>query len=111
MIEKIQKQKEGQLILEKLKSVDWVIHLDEKAKSFDSIGIFQYINIKRFSSHKRMVFLVGGPYRFSEKIYASRQEKITLTSMTFSHKMVRLYFLEQFYRANTQLNNEPYYQI
>ena len=107
--ENIQKQKEGQLIIEKLKAGDWVVLLDEKGKSFNSIGFSQYINAKRSSSHKRMVFVVGGPYGFSEEMYARGQEKIALSNMTFSHQMVRLFFLEQLYRANTLLNNEPYH--
>lgn len=109
MSEKIQKQKEGVLILDKLKAGDWVILLDEKGKSFDSVGFSQYINAKRSGAHKRMVFVVGGPYGFSEEMYARGQEKIALSSMTFSHQMVRVFFLEQLYRANTLLNNEPYH--
>ena len=109
MSEKIQKQKEGALILEKLKAGDWVILLDEKGKTFDSIGFSQYINTRRSGSHKRMVFIVGGPYGFSEEMYARGQEKITLSSMTFSLQMIRVFFLEQLYRANTLLNNEPYH--
>lgn len=109
MSEKIQKQKEGALILEKLKAGDWVILLDEKGKTIDSIGFSQYINTRRSGSHKRMVFIVGGPYGFSEEMYARGQEKITLSSMTFSHQMIRVFFLEQLYRANTLLNNEPYH--
>ncbi len=109
MGEKIQKQKEGALILEKLKAGDWVILLDEKGKTFDSIGFSQYINTRRSGSHKRMVFIVGGPYGFSEEMYARGQEKIALSSMTFSHQMIRVFFLEQLYRVNTLLNNEPYH--
>ena len=109
MSENIQKQKEGQLIIEKLKAGDWVVLLDEKGKSFNSIYFSQYINAKRSSSHKRMVFVVGGPYGFSEEMYYRGQEKIALSNMTFSHQMVRLFFLEQLYRANTILNNEPYH--
>ena len=109
MSENIQKQKEGQLIIEKLKAGDWVVLLDEKGKPFNSIYFSQYINAKRSSSHKRMVFVVGGPYGFSEEMYYRGQEKIALSNMTFSHQMVRLFFLEQLYRANTLLNNEPYH--
>ena len=109
MSENIQKQKEGQLIIEKLKAGDWVVLLDEKGKSFNSIYFSQYINAKRSSSHKRMVFVIGGPYGFSQKMYARGQEKIALSNMTFSHQMVRLFFLEQLYRANTLLNNDPYH--
>ena len=109
MTENIQKQKEGQLIVEKIKGGDWVVLLDEKGKSFDSIDFSKYLNSKRSSSHKRLIFIVGGPYGFSEEVYAVAHEKIALSSMTFSHQMVRLFFLEQLYRANTLLNNEPYH--
>ena len=109
MSEKIQKQKEGELILEELKKEDWVILLDEKGKSFDSIGFSQYINLKRSNALRRMVFVIGGPYGFSESLYARGQEKIALSSMTFSHQMIRLFFLEQLYRANSILKNEPYH--
>ena len=107
--EKIQKQKEGASILEMLKPGDWTIILDERGKLFDSVSFSKYINNKRSCAHKRMVFVVGGPYGFSDEIYDRCQEKIALSSMTFSHQMVRLFFLEQLYRANTLLNNEPYH--
>lgn len=106
---KTQKEKEGALILEKLKAGDWVILLDEKGKGFNSIDFSKYINIRRSGSHKRIVFVIGGPYGFSEEIYAIGKEKIALSSMTFSHQMIRVFFLEQLYRANTLLNNEPYH--
>ena len=107
--EKIQKEKEGKLIVEKIKKGDFVILLDEKGKSFDSQNFSEYLNKKRASSSKRMVFVIGGPYGFSDEIYAIANEKIALSDMTFSHQMVRLLFLEQLYRANTILNNEPYH--
>lgn len=109
MNENIQKQKEGLLIREQMKAGDCVVLLDEKGKSYDSIGFSQYIDQKKSSSHKRLVFVVGGPYGFSEAVYALAQEKIALSNMTFSHQMVRVFFLEQLYRANTLLNNEPYH--
>ena len=107
--EKIQKEKEGKLIVEKIKKGDFVILLDEKGKSFDSQNFSEYLNKKRASSSKRMVFVIGGPYGFSDEIYAIANEKIALSDMTFSHQMVRLLFLEQLYRANTILNNDPYH--
>ena len=107
--EKIQKQKEGASILEMLNPGDWTVILDERGKSFDSVSFSKYINNKRYCTHKRMVFVVGGPYGFSDEIYDRCQEKIALSSMTFSHQMVRLFLLEQLYRANTILNNEPYH--
>ena len=107
--EKIQKQKEGASILEMLKPGDWTIILDERGKVFDSVSFSKYINNKRSCADKRMVFVVGGLYGFSDEIYDRCQEKIALSSMTFSHQMVRLFLLEQLYRANTLLNNEPYH--
>ena len=107
--EKIQKQNEGASILEKLKPGDWTIILDERGKKFDSVSFSKYINNKRSCAHKRMVFVVGGPYGFSDEMYDRCQEKIALSSMTFSHQMVRVFLLEQLYRANTLLNNEPYH--
>jgi len=109
MSEIIQKQMEGKLIFEKIKGGDWIVLLDEKGKSFNSIGFSKYINSKRLSSHKRLIYIVGGPYGFSEEVYAKAHEKIALSRMTFPHQMVRLFFLEQLYRANTLLNNEPYH--
>ena len=105
----IRKQKEGNLIIEKFKGGDWIILLDEKGKSFDSIGFSEYINVKRSGSHKRLVFVLGGPYGFSQELYDRCHEKITLSRMTFSHQIIRLFFLEQLYRVNTILNNEPYH--
>ena len=109
MREKFQIQKEGQLILKKFIPGDLVILLDKKGKSLSSIGFAKYINTKRLSSYKRLVFVIGGPYGFSEEVYSKGNEKIALSSMTFTHQMVRLFFLEQLYRANTILNNEPYH--
>ena len=105
----IRKQKEGNLIIEKFKGGDWIILLDEKGKSFDSIGFSEYINVKRSGSHKRLVFVLGGPYGFSQELYDRCHEKITLSRMTYSHQIIRLFFLEQLYRVNTILNNEPYH--
>ena len=109
MSEKIQRQKEGRLILKKFDPGDWVVLLDKKGKSLDSVSFAKYINTKRSSSFKRLVLVIGGPYGFSEEVYSKGNEKIALSSMTFSHQMVRLFILEQLYRANTILNNEPYH--
>ena len=109
MSEKLQRQKEGQLIIKKINPGDWVVLLDEKGKSLDSVNFAKYIISKRSSSFKRFVFVIGGPFGISEEVYSKGNEKIALSSMTFSHQMVRLFFLEQLYRANTILNNEPYH--
>ena len=109
MSEKLQRQKEGQLILKKFNPGDWIVLLDEKGKSLDSVNFAKYIISKRSSSLKRFVFVIGGPFGISEEVYSIGNEKIALSSMTFSHQMVRLFFLEQLYRTNTILNNEPYH--
>ena len=59
--------------------------------------------------NKRLVFVIGGPYGFSQKVYEAAQEKISLSKMTFSHQMVRLFVIEQIYRGFTILRNEPYH--
>ena len=106
-----QKEKEGTLILQHIPDKEPVILLDEKGKSFDSVAFAQYINKKQLSGAKRIWFLIGGPFGFSPAIYARAQEKISLSSMTFSHQMIRLLFVEQLYRAHTILKNEPYHHL
>jgi 23S rRNA (pseudouridine1915-N3)-methyltransferase len=103
------KEKEGALILSKLKPEDYLILLDERGKQLDSVSFAQYME-KRFThSHKRIVFLIGGAYGFSAEVYARANDKLSLSSMTFSHQMIRLFFCEQLYRAMTILRNEPYH--
>ena len=104
-----QKQKEGELILNKLSTSDFVVLLDENGKQLSSIGFSEFIQ-KRFNSGlKQVIFIIGGPYGFSEDVYNRADTKISLSKMTFSHQMVRLFFTEQLYRAFTILKNEPYH--
>lgn len=104
-----QKEKEGELILKQLQPGDVLVLLDEHGKEFTSMKFADYIEKKTHSVSKRLVFVIGGPYGFSEKVYAAAQEKISVSKMTFSHQMIRMIFLEQLYRAMTILNNEPYH--
>ncbi len=104
-----QTEKEGDLILKQLDSIDEVVLLDEKGKQYTSIGFSDFISKKMLASHKRMVFVVGGPYGFSDKVYNRANGKVSLSSMTFSHQMIRLIFVEQLYRAMTILKGEPYH--
>lgn len=104
-----QKEKEGELILKTLQSGDYLVLLDEKGKEFTSMQFSAYIEKKMHTVPKRLVFVVGGPYGFSEAVYKAAGEKISLSKMTFSHQMIRLIFVEQIYRAMTILNNEPYH--
>ena len=104
-----QKEKEGELILSKLNPTDQLILLDENGGTFSSIAFSDYLQKKMNSGAKTLVFVIGGPYGFSEEIYQKAQGKISLSLMTFSHQMVRLFFIEQLYRRFTILRNEPYH--
>lgn len=107
--EEQQKEKEGELILKMLQPGDYLVLLDEHGKSFTSMEFATYIERKMHVVPKRLVFVIGGPYGFSEAVYKAASEKISLSKMTFSHQMIRLIFVEQIYRAMTILNNEPYH--
>lgn len=104
-----QKEKEGELILKMLQPGDYLVLLDEHGKSFTSMEFATYLERKMHVVSKRLVFVIGGPYGFSEAVYKAASEKISLSKMTFSHQMIRLIFVEQIYRAMTILNNEPYH--
>lgn len=104
-----QKEKEGDLILKALQPGDVVVLLDEFGKEFRSVDFANWIEKKMLNVNKRLVFVIGGPYGFSQKIYQAAHEKISLSKMTFSHQMVRLIFVEQLYRAMTILNGGPYH--
>jgi 23S rRNA (pseudouridine1915-N3)-methyltransferase len=107
--ELLQKEKEGELILKKLQSPDVVFLLDEKGKQFTSLEFSEFIQKKMNSGIKTLVFVIGGPYGFSPEIYQRAQGMISLSKLTFSHQMIRVFFTEQLYRAFTILNNEPYH--
>lgn len=104
-----QKQKEGELLLNKLIASDFVVLLDEGGKQFTSEAFSEYIQKRLNSGLKQLVFVIGGPYGFSEAVYNRADSTISLSKMTFSHQMVRLFFTEQLYRAFTILKNEPYH--
>ena len=104
-----QQEKEADLILKQLETNDEVILLDENGKQHTSVGFSEFISKKMLASHKRMIFVVGGPYGFSERVYRRANGKISLSAMTFSHQMIRLIFVEQLYRAMTILKGEPYH--
>lgn len=107
--EQQQKEKEGELILSKLAPADFLILLDENGKAFGSIEFADELQKKMNAGIKTVVFVIGGPYGFSEAVYQKAQQKISLSKMTFSHQMVRLFFIEQVYRGFTILRNEPYH--
>jgi len=104
-----QKEKEGELILKKLNQTDVLILLDEKGTTYTSVDFSKYLQKKMNSGIKQLVLVIGGPYGFSEEIYKKASGKISLSKMTFSHQMIRLFVVEQLYRAFTILKNEPYH--
>jgi len=104
-----QKQKEGELILNKLSPSDFVVLLDENGKQYSSEDFSEFVQKRMNSGLKQLIFIIGGPYGFSQDVYHRADSKVSLSKMTFSHQMVRLFFTEQLYRAFTILRNEPYH--
>jgi 23S rRNA (pseudouridine1915-N3)-methyltransferase len=104
-----QKVEEGKLILQKILNSDHVLLLDEKGKTFSSIDFSGHLQKKMNSGLSHLVFVIGGPFGFSEELYKRAQDKISLSSMTLSHQMIRIFFCEQLYRAFTILKGEKYH--
>jgi 23S rRNA (pseudouridine1915-N3)-methyltransferase len=104
-----QKEKEGDLIIQQLTGFDDLFLLDEQGTEVSSIDFARFLEKKMLSGIKRLIFVIGGPYGFSEMVYSKATGKISLSKMTFSHQMVRLIFAEQLYRAMTILKGEPYH--
>ncbi len=104
-----QKEKEGEAILKKINTTDVLILLDENGKQYNSVDFSNFLQKKMNAGLKQLVFVIGGPYGFSHTIYQKAQGKISLSKMTFSHQMIRLFIVEQIYRAFTILKNEPYH--
>jgi len=102
-------KKEGVKILDKIDKKDQVFILDEKGKSYNSIDFSKFIENKIVNSSKNIIFIIGGAYGFSEKIYSRSNSIISLSKMTFSHQIIRLFMVEQLYRALTIINNHPYH--
>ena len=103
------KSKEGKLILKQISSTDEVIILDDKGKGYSSMGFSNLLNQTMLRSVKKLVFIVGGAFGFSDEVYKRANTKLSLSKMTFSHQMIRLVFKEQLYRAYTILKGEKYH--
>lgn len=103
------KEKEGELIMKKISSTDFVILLDDKGKEFSSVQFAQYLENISNQSVKNVFFIVGGAYGFSDTVYKRANAKLSLSKMTFSHQIVRAIFSEQLYRAFTIIRKEPYH--
>jgi len=104
-----QKSKEAELILKQISNLNTVILMDEKGKKYTSVLFADYLNKQMIGSVQQLVFIIGGPYGFDESIYKRANGSISLSDMTFSHQMVRLFFVEQLYRAFSILKGEPYH--
>ncbi|GAK36241.1 MAG: 23S rRNA (pseudouridine(1915)-N(3))-methyltransferase RlmH [Bacteroides graminisolvens] len=109
LTEEQQKEKEGELICKFLQSGDVVVLLDENGKEFRSVEFASWMEKKMANVNKRLIFIIGGPYGFSPKVYQTAHEKISMSKMTFSHQMIRLIFTEQLYRAMNILHGGPYH--
>src|SRR4051812_4567834 len=104
-----QKTEESRLFMQVIAPEDHVILLDENGKQFTSMEFSKLISQKQNASTKRLIFAVGGPFGFDDKMYERANAKLSLSKMTFSHQMVRLFFVEQLYRAFTILKGEKYH--
>lgn len=104
-----QKKREGEQILKSLQAGDYIVLLDEHGSERSSMDFASWMQKKMAAGPKRLVFIVGGPYGFSDAIHQKGNEEISLSRMTLSHQMIRMFFVEQIYRAMTILNGEPYH--
>ena len=100
---------EGKMLLSQIKPADYLVLLDERGKQLTSEGLASWLNRALTSVGSTLTFVIGGPYGFSPQVYARANAQLSLSSMTFSHQMVRLIFLEQLYRAFTILKGQPYH--
>ena len=104
-----QKAQEGQALLKAMQPNDRCVLLDEKGTEHTSVGFSAYLSRQLQQPVKRLLFLIGGPYGFSDAVYARASDRVSISRMTFSHQMVRVIFLEQLYRAMTILRGESYH--
>ena len=107
--EKEQKRVEGESILKKIQTSDHVVLLDEKGKEYRSVEFSNYLQKKMNAGTRNLVLVIGGPYGFSDSLYQRADGKLSLSKMTMSHQMIRLFLVEQIYRGFTILRNEPYH--
>ena len=109
--EKEQKSEEYKLIQKIIKDGDFIVLMDEAGKGLNSVEFSRFISQKTMQNVKNLVFIIGGPYGFSDEMYKRADHKMSLSAMTFSHQMVRLFFVEQLYRAYTIIKGEKYHHL
>jgi 23S rRNA (pseudouridine1915-N3)-methyltransferase len=105
------KQREGELILARVKSDDFLVLLDENGRTYNSVAFARQLEQWQVQGTRQLVFVIGGAYGFSDEVYKRARMKIALSEMTFSHQLVRLIFMEQLYRAFTIINKHPYHHV
>ena len=105
------KNKEGELILRQLEKVDHTVLLDEHGKEYTSVGFSEFLQKQMNGGVRTLAFVIGGAFGFSSEVYDAAHAKLSLSQMTFNHQMVRLFFLEQLYRAHTILRHEKYHNV
>ncbi len=103
------KEKEGLVLLQKLNKGDCLILMDENGKEMSSVKFASYLENLLQQSYKKLIFVIGGAYGFSPAVYQRANAKLSLSKMTFSHQMIRVFALEQLYRAMSILRNQPYH--
>jgi len=103
------KQEEAKMVLSKLNPDDYLVLLDENGRQFSSVELSRWMEQRLAASDRRLIFLIGGAFGFTPEVYARADMQISLSRLTFSHQMVRVFLLEQLYRAMTILRNEPYH--
>lgn len=107
----LQKRKEAELLMKQIAAGDFVLLLDEAGKSYTSVEFSTFLEKKMLNSTPQLTLIIGGPYGFDERLYQRADGKLSLSKMTFSHQMVRLFCIEQLYRAFTILRGEPYHHL
>jgi 23S rRNA (pseudouridine1915-N3)-methyltransferase len=103
------KRQEGEAILRQIAPTDRVVLLDEHGSEYRSVEFARWLDGKMNTGVRRLMFVIGGPYGFSDEVYARADEKISLSRMTFSHQIIRAIFAEQLYRALSIIYGEPYH--
>ena len=109
MPESEQKIKEGKKILDLLSADDYCVLLDEHGVEYNTLELSEWLNKRMSTSTKNIYFVIGGPYGFSDEVYARSDFKLALSRLTFPHQLVRLLFMEQLYRTFTVIKGEPYH--
>ena len=103
------KIKEGEAILNKLNTTDYLVLLDERGKQYTSVQFSKFMEQQLQMGSRKLIFIIGGAYGFSQAVYERADQQMALSKMTFSHQMIRLFFLEQLFRAMSILKGEPYH--